>query len=976
MILLLSLLVLPKSQEALRRTICLEVGYTMFYRKSFLFSFLTVFSLLCLCIPVPLALCSDLSQIDLEKAGHLLNRIAYGPSAADMAHIREIGLQGYIEEQLDPTSIDESGNVRLLEKEDTLLIEKLPMRETHLIMAGEYWHYRKGTSESSDAWTQIAGSIGRDWFRGRTGIGFGDGDDRTVLADMRRINDNPETPEDESQPGYLSVFLRNKFLLDAESLAAIDDLILRVDYDDGFKAYINGTEVASANLPAGIVPYNQIATRGHEAGTPEDFDISAQKNLLRVGENVLAIQVHNRSLTNNDLSMIPELISREILPEPPRRVIRGIGELQQLVHVRGIYSQRQLQTVLAEFWENHFTTDYDKLAEYFDSLQNSDATDSMSEARARTEAAEVEYEEYQFFYENALGNFGDLLLYSATSPSMLVYLDNVLNIKGVANENYAREILELFAFGVDNRYNQEDIEQLAKCFTGFEFCKVPTEQVQGFPASALQPPTECEVQFDDTILIDLGAGWKYFKGTEEPAPAPIGTPTTMWTATEFDDSRWLRGFTSIGYGDGDDATVLSDMRGNYISVYLRRRFTLDDPSQFENLILEIAYDDGFVAYLNGDEIARSANMEGRGVPPAYDVDTNGNHEVTASPAYISLKPFRSILKPGENVLAIEVHNGTLNSSDLSILPRLIDRRILPGNIENGDKNGEWVFRFNPDQHDTSRKVLFGDSRYEIVIPAGRLELTGLQDALDVVRSMASHPSTAEFICTKLIQKFVSDEITLATYKNRTAPEGLRDLLNDSTTAWYSTNPPGNIATVMRTILDPVNQSNIFWSQIAYRSKVKTPIEYINSSLRALEADVSGKELPQLNDTMGMHLFTRDDPDGYSELGFDWIDTTSMLERIDFVRELAENRNTEYIWDPLRVLGERDMETADQIVNFFNELFYQNNLTIANKFLLLNYLTTDENGNPISLDGMNTQDLREQIQETVGLILSLPQWHFQ
>jgi hypothetical protein len=369
-------------------------------------------------------------------------------------------------------------------------------------------------------------------------------------------------------------------------------------------------------------------------------------------------------------------------------------------------------------------------------------------------------------------------------------------------------------------------------------------------------------------------------------------------------------------------------------------------------------------------------MAGRGVPPAYDVDTNGNHEVTGARAFISLKPFRSILKPGENMLAIQVHNGTLNSSDLSILPRLIDRRILPGNIEKGDQNGVWVFRFNPDQHETSRKVLFERTRNEIVIPAGRSGLMGLQDALSVVQSMASHHSTAEFICIKLIQKFVSDEITLSAYKNGTAPVELQELLSDSITSWYSTDPPGNIATVMRTILDPVNRSNIFWSQIAYRSKVKTPIEYINSSLRILEADASGENLPQLNDTMGMHLFTRDDPDGYSELGFDWIDTASMLERIDFVRELAENRNTRYTWDPVRVIEEHNLKTADQIINFFNELLYQNTLTIANEFLLLNYLTTDENGNPISLDGMNTQDLQQQIQKTIGLMLSLPQWHFQ
>ncbi|MHC4104908.1 MAG: hypothetical protein ACYSR9_08215, partial [Planctomycetota bacterium] len=280
----------------------MEVWYIMLYSRLFRFSFLTALLLLYLFMQIPLARCSDLGQIDLEKAGHVLNRIAYGSAAADLARVRKIGLQAYIEEQLDPISIDESGNVRLWDKEDALFTEKIPTRETLIIMAGEYWHYRKGTSESNAEWTQIDGLKDRDWRRGRTGIGLGDGDDLTVLTDLRRIDDDPETPENESQPGYLSVFLRRNFLLDAESLAAIDDLILRVDYDDGFKAYINGTEVARANLPAGIVAYDQVATRSHEAGTPEDFDISDYKSLLRLGENVLAIQVHNRSIRNGDLS--------------------------------------------------------------------------------------------------------------------------------------------------------------------------------------------------------------------------------------------------------------------------------------------------------------------------------------------------------------------------------------------------------------------------------------------------------------------------------------------------------------------------------------------------------------------------------------------------------------------------------------------------------------------------------------------------
>ncbi|MEA3226262.1 MAG: DUF1800 family protein, partial [Planctomycetota bacterium] len=330
-----------------------EVYCAMVTRIFSRFSFPTALLLLCLSMPL-----RAVGATDLEKAGHVLNRIAYGPSSADLARVRQIGVQAYITEQLDPASIDERNNLRLKQREDTLFTLKFPVRETLLIMNGQFWRYRKGTSEPHPGWRHVT-FADADWLRGPTGIGFGDGDDRTVLTDMRRINDDPETPEDESRPGYLSVHLRHKFSLDAESLAAVNDLILRVDYDDGFKAYINGTEVARANLPAGVVPRDTRATAGHEAGTPQDFDISDHKSLLRAGDNVLAIQVHNQSITNGDLSMIPELLSRQILPGPARRVIRGIDELQQLIHVRGVYSQKQLQVVLAEFWENHFTTDYD-----------------------------------------------------------------------------------------------------------------------------------------------------------------------------------------------------------------------------------------------------------------------------------------------------------------------------------------------------------------------------------------------------------------------------------------------------------------------------------------------------------------------------------------------------------------------------------------------------------------------------------------
>ena len=109
------------------------------------------------------------------------------------------------------------------------------------------------------------------------------------------------------------------------------------------------------------------------------------------------------------------------------------------------------------------------------------------------------------------------------------------------------------------------------------------------------------------LPILVGDNWRYFKGTVEP---PVN-----WKEIGFDDSGWLVGPSGFGYSDGDDATVLSDMQNGYLSVYARKAFTVVDPGAVTGLRFSIDYDDGFVAYLNGVEIARN-NVTGN--PPAYN----------------------------------------------------------------------------------------------------------------------------------------------------------------------------------------------------------------------------------------------------------------------------------------------------------------------------------------------------------------------
>ncbi len=900
-----------------------------------------------------------------EKAGHVLNRLAYGPTSEDLQAIQVSGVAAYLEQQLDPARIDESTNTELNTREAALFTVHQPSEDTRWIAAGDNWRYFKGTQAPPAAWKDLNFNDGA-WLEGPTGIGYGDDDDATELNDMRQADANS---------GYLTVFARCTFTVPAT--ADVDSLILRLDFDDGFVAYLNGTEVARANVAGTPPPYNAAATSDHEAGDPVEYDLSERRGLLRTGANVLAIALHNAGLTSSDASLIPELIARKALPIPPQKRIRHIAALQQLAHLRGVHARRQLQAVLAEFWDNHFTTDYDKVAGYLQDLRDSNARTSMSESEANAQAAQAEYEEHQFFHDHALGNFGDLLLYSATSPTQLIYLDNVRNLKGAANENYAREIFELFAFGVDNRYTQGDIEQLAKCFTGWSVRKVWPDQKLAFPASARTPPTEAGVQYQDTPVIDLGAGWKYVKGTQEPTPATGGAASTAWTEADFNDAAWLSGATGIGFADNDDATVLSDMRNRYVSVYARRTFTLADPAQAASLMLSIDYDDGFVAYLNGTEIARSETMQGTGTPPPFNRPASGSHEAGRAPDVFGLSAFGHLLRPApeKNVLAIQAHNISLTSSDLSLLPRLVDRYLLPGSIENGDPNGVWTFRFNPAQHDTSAKVLFKGTPHEIQVPAGRTGTEGLRDAIEVVDTFVNHPSVSEFICLKLVNKFVSDEIALSSYHDGTAPEELRRVMDQAIAAWRSTQPAGNIGTVLRAILTPVAQDGHFWSRSAFRAKVKTPVEFINSSLRALHANVSGTSLPDVNERLGMTLFVRDDPDGWSELGHDWIDTGTLLGRLQFAQSLSSDRITNIRWDAMAWARANQITTVDSVIDHFDRLLFQGGLSAANRRVLLTFATTDDNGNPLPFDPART-DYATRLRELVGLILSLPQWHYQ
>ncbi len=134
--------------------------------------------------------------------------------------------------------------------------------------------------------------------------------------------------------------------------------------------------------------------------------------------------------------------------------------------LRAVGARRQLLEILLQFFENHFVTEYTKSKNYFAGKYD----DGNLENALATQAEYLENDRWRAALLNPACTFYDLLKISAESPAMIIYLDTVSS-RGdgsrIANENYARELMELFSMGVDNGYDQTDITVMSRAWTGW-----------------------------------------------------------------------------------------------------------------------------------------------------------------------------------------------------------------------------------------------------------------------------------------------------------------------------------------------------------------------------------------------------------------------------------------------------------------------------------------------------------------------------
>jgi uncharacterized protein (DUF1800 family) len=171
------------------------------------------------------------------------------------------------------------------------------------------------------------------------------------------------------------------------------------------------------------------------------------------------------------------------------------------------------------------------------------------------------------------------------------------------------------------------------------------------------------------------------------------------------------------------------------------------------------------------------------------------------------------------------------------------------------------FQFEERRHEPGSKTLMGKTIHE----------GGEREGLEVLHMLATSPATAKFISNKLAVRFVSD----------TPPQALVDRMANAFLA-----SDGDLATVLRTMFD----SPEFWSPEVYRSKIKTPIEFVVSAARATDVDIANA-LPMVRalEKLGMPLYGMQTPNGYSWVAEPWVSSGALVSRMNFAIALSSNR---------------------------------------------------------------------------------------
>ena len=254
------------------------------------------------------------------------------------------------------------------------------------------------------------------------------------------------------------------------------------------------------------------------------------------------------------------------------------------------------------------------------------------------------------------------------------------------------------------------------------------------------------------------------------------------------------------------------------------------------------------------------------------------------------------------------------------------------------------------------RFVFDESRHEPGIKrvlGVNIKENGFKEGLEVLHLLATSPATAHFICRKLAVRFVSDD----------PPQSLVDRLS---AVFLASN--GNIGEVMRFLV----QSPEFWAATSYRAKIKTPEDFVISAVRAGGIDVQDANVVvKAIADLGQPLYGRQTPDGYSMLSTPWINSSALLERMNFSLALAGNRLSKGVTaDWLSQLGAVSL-VPDLEERQIENLLMHGQLSDKTRALILQQLQSPGSATPVAMGPQSHQAADREAALTAGLLFGSP-----
>jgi len=288
--------------------------------------------------------------------------------------------------------------------------------------------------------------------------------------------------------------------------------------------------------------------------------------------------------------------------------------------------------------------------------------------------------------------------------------------------------------------------------------------------------TQLALAASGVTFINTNAQWKYLDNGSNQG--------TNWRATAFNDAGWKTGNAELGYGDGGEATVISygpSSNNKHITTYFRRSFNVADAAAVLSLNLRILRDDGAVVYLNGTQVYRT-NMPGGNV--TYTTLASSNVDGTDETKYLVAAIDKSLLINGTNVIAVELHQADVTSSDVSF------NFNLTGTVVGAliASNASWKYLANGSNQGAAWKTIgFNDAPWA----SGNAEL-GYGDGDEVTPVSFGPDDSKKYITTYFRKKFtVENPLDIASLNLKLIrDDGAVVYLNG--TEVYRTNMPAGV----------------------------------------------------------------------------------------------------------------------------------------------------------------------------------------